>query len=287
MNRTAQLLISAVFCAGSFAQSIPPAIDRLALETAVPFSQIGVTGNLSIPANIISSVTGGALEIRQSVELLGSNRLRVRHLLVPPAAPNPTPAGTQTAVIEDYIVRVENTVRTTDPGTLTFIGTVDQLNAPSPIIGRTGAPVIFSIGYDNSTPRKFGNIALLLPGRGSTWAQSSTGTLTFAGETTGGGTTPPTGNRPPVASAGTAARIATSQSEISLDAGASTDPDNDTLTYAWRVVTGAATILNPNMAQVRVQMAGNAGEYVFEVTVTDSRGASSKATITVFYTGRS
>ena len=295
MRNTARLLTFATFCAGAFAQTTPPAIQTLTLETTLPFSQIGITGDTDIPSNVLASVTGGALEIRQLVELWpavgagapGTNtNLRIRHILVQPGAPNPTPTGTQNAVLEDYIVRIDDTIRTIDPNTVTYVGTIDTLNANSPLAGRTGRPAIYSLSWEG-TPRRVRHTTLLIPGRLTTFAATSSGTLLLAGETPGGTPGPGTGtNQPPVARIAGGPRITTSQTEISLDASGSSDPGNSALTYSWRVVHGAANLINPTSATPRIQFGGNADEYVFEVTVRNAAGATSTATINVFYTGR-
>jgi hypothetical protein len=220
------------------------------------------------------------------VELVSGNRLRIRHILVQRGAPNPTPAGTQNAVIEDYFVRIDSTIRGTDPASVTYIGTIDQLNADSPLALRTGRTVIYSVGWQGTgTARTMNNSALIIPGRMATWAQTTMGMLMLSGEssgTPGGGT----GSQPPVVNIVGGPRIVTSQPEMFLDASGSTDPGNTALTYSWRVVRGAANLINPTSPTPRVQFGGNADEYVFEVTVTNAAGTETKQTITVFYTGR-
>jgi hypothetical protein len=78
--------------------------------------------------------------------------------------------------------------------------------------------------------------------------------------------------------------ISTAQREVELDGSASLDPDGDTLTYSWRQLPGAAVaaLLNANSVRARAQFP-TIGEYVFELTVTDSKGASATARITVLY----
>lgn len=89
---------------------------------------------------------------------------------------------------------------------------------------------------------------------------------------------PPKGN-PPIADAGK--NFETLVRQIRLDGTGSKDPDGGPLTYSWRLVQGAAAILDPTSPTPRVQLAGPSGDYVFELTVTNQAGLSSKATVTV------
>lgn len=281
MRKFARLLTVAAFCVGAFAQqTTPPAIQTFMQETVLPFTNIGITGEPNVPANVLQALAAGALQVRQQVELLSGDRLRIRHILVQPGAPIPTPAGAQVAMVEDYVVRINDTVRGANPASATWVGVVDRFNTDSPFVGRTGVPVVYSIGWEG-TPRRFGNAALLVPGRMATWAMTSTGTLVLDGDPTPG-TPPPTGNRPPNVVIVGAPRFVTVQPGLILDASGSTDPDGGALRFSWRVVRGSATLLDPGSATPRVQFS-NSNEYIFEVTVTDSAGAQSTGTVEVFY----
>ncbi len=98
-----------------------------------------------------------------------------------------------------------------------------------------------------------------------------------AGTPDGGGS----GNRPPVANAGP--DIETSQQLIFLDGSASFDPDGDPITYSWRSLTPylPSEIYAGASARPEVRLSGGNGTYVFELTVTDSHGASSRDTVQV------
>lgn len=281
---TSVAALALLFSAGAFAQTTPPAITAFSQEATVPYANIDAAGTVQIPENIIASIAGGALEIRQAIALQTDGRLRVRHLLVAKDAPNPTPAGTENAVIEDYLVTVSETLRSSDPASVTYIGTIASENAVSPFGRQRGLPFIFSFGYDSSTPVKFSSLTLVVPGRLTTFVASSTGTLTFA--STGPGTDPGTGeNKPPVVTLA-ATNISAVTSEVLLDASASTDPEKEALTFSWKVVQGSANIRNADTAKPTVQLSSNFGSYVFEVTVKDAKGASATAQVTVTYVGR-
>jgi hypothetical protein len=73
--------------------------------------------------------------------------------------------------------------------------------------------------------------------------------------------------------------------DFQLDASASFSPSGNTpLTYSWSASnTNPVAILNPTSAITNVQLNGPSGTYLFMLTVTDSKGNSSTATITVLF----
>ncbi|CAG0930874.1 Chitinase A [Planctomycetaceae bacterium] len=69
---------------------------------------------------------------------------------------------------------------------------------------------------------------------------------------------------------------------VTLNASASTDPNGDTLTFAWVQVGGAAVTLNsPNTATPSFTSPGVPDVLVFQVTVSDPGGLTDTATVTV------
>ncbi len=108
--------------------------------------------------------------------------------------------------------------------------------------------------------------------------QSSQATATVTVEV--GDVTP--SNRPPVADAGP--NQTTMGHYIQLDGSKSYDPDGDTITYSWRVAGAKpADIYGATTATPTVMFLQGYGDYVFELTVTDAKGARSTATTTVNY----
>jgi len=97
----------------------------------------------------------------------------------------------------------------------------------------------------------------------------------------GGGN--PINNRPPVANAGLDKTIILPVNVITLDATASTDPDNNLSTYKWEKITGPSsfTIDNPSAIQTEVTNLME-GVYEFELTVIDTKGAYAKDRCLVF-----
>jgi hypothetical protein len=96
---------------------------------------------------------------------------------------------------------------------------------------------------------------------------------------------PPTENRPPTIIINVPDSFETLDREHILDASGSFDPDGDSLTFMWRQ-TGSnnqnnASIITATSPTTRVQLQGIFGDYIFELTVTDSKGASSTKTIRI------
>lgn len=103
------------------------------------------------------------------------------------------------------------------------------------------------------------------------------------------GTTPGGGsggaNRPPVANAGPDRTV--NQHFITLDGTGSFDPDSNPVTYRWRSIgSKQATIINAETPTPTVNaFNGGPGEYIFELTVTDSFGAFSVDTVRIILSG--
>lgn len=275
-------VVAALACFAAFAQSTMT-LDKLSYEATLPFTQIGVAGIPEIPANVAQSIQGGALEVRQSVEYVrATSMLHVRHFLVAPGSPNPTPTAGAATPVEDYFVAVSSVQQNASPTSVVIMGNIERLNVSSPF-GRTqNAPFLLSIGYERPTTGqtiRFNNATVVLPGLMTTYIASATGTLNFM--TTPG--TGPGGQNGVVADAG--ADLTTSQPEITLD-GSKSSATSGTLKYSWRVLQGAANLIEPTTAKPRVQFASNFGTYVFELTVTDAAGKSATDTVSVNYSGR-
>jgi hypothetical protein len=91
--------------------------------------------------------------------------------------------------------------------------------------------------------------------------------------------TPPPPVKTPTADAGQ--NFDTIYRLITIDASKSSDPDNLPLTYSWRIINQTAAILSPNSPSTRVQLGEQYGIYIFEVTVTNTKGVSSKSQVQV------
>jgi hypothetical protein len=88
-------------------------------------------------------------------------------------------------------------------------------------------------------------------------------------------------NQPPVANAGSNQNITLPMNTINLDGSASTDADGSIVSYKWvKISGGAGTIASDAVAKTTVSGLV-AGQYTFELTVTDDKGAASKVQIKV------
>jgi hypothetical protein len=92
---------------------------------------------------------------------------------------------------------------------------------------------------------------------------------------------PPPPNEPPVANAGEDQTVLLSQTApVILDGRASADPDGTIEIYEWIAISGpnAPNIITPGQAQTQVTGL-IAGDYEFQLTVTDNRGATDRDTV--------
>jgi hypothetical protein len=91
-------------------------------------------------------------------------------------------------------------------------------------------------------------------------------------------------NQPPVADAGPDQDILLPTNIVNLDGSASSDPDNNIISYQWKKIAGPSSfaIVNTNTAQTQVTNLIE-GNYLFELTVTDTKGLFDKDTVQVRY----
>ncbi|HEX6848182.1 MAG TPA: PKD domain-containing protein [Chitinophagaceae bacterium] len=89
-------------------------------------------------------------------------------------------------------------------------------------------------------------------------------------------------NRPPLSNAGPDQTVNLPTSTVNLDGRASTDPDNNITNYSWSKISGPSSynFANANAAQAQVTNLV-AGEYKFELNVTDAGGLFDKDTMQV------
>ncbi len=89
-------------------------------------------------------------------------------------------------------------------------------------------------------------------------------------------------NRSPVANAGPDQTIILPTTTVTLNAGASTDPDNNIISYEWSKISGPPYYNFTYGSLVLVQVTNLAlGEYLFELKVTDAGGLIDRDTVRV------
>src|SRR5690606_14375646 len=86
----------------------------------------------------------------------------------------------------------------------------------------------------------------------------------------------------PVADAGDNISVTLPMDSVTLDGTASQDPDGSIAQYHWSKVSGpaAGNILEPDAASTSVKGL-NAGTYIFQLKVTDNKGAADSALVKV------
>lgn len=108
-----------------------------------------------------------------------------------------------------------------------------------------------------------------------------------------GGTTPPSGggsggtqNQAPVASAGDDASLELSSESFVLDGSGSSDPDGDNLSYSWSISqrpSGSNISLSNSNTESASFTPDLAGDYVFELRVTDPGNLSDTDSVTITF----
>lgn len=91
------------------------------------------------------------------------------------------------------------------------------------------------------------------------------------------------GNNPPIANAGPDQTV-TQNTSVTLNGSASSDPDGSIVSYAWRQVSGKAVSLSNPTAAIATFTAPRTAkpiDLVFELTVTDNKGATAVDQVTI------
>ena len=90
------------------------------------------------------------------------------------------------------------------------------------------------------------------------------------------------GNGAPIIVFATGNFVYTTTRDLQLDASGSSSPaGNNPLQFYWTVRGGKARIYQPTSSTPHVYLPGDAGNYIFDLTVTDSKGNSTTQTLTV------
>jgi hypothetical protein len=166
---------------------------------------------------------------------------------------------------------------------------------PTNIVAGGTSTLIWAV--ENATSVQISGIGNVSTDGTSTVTPAQTTTYTLTAQGPGGPVTatatvsvgtgvpvPPSANRPPVADAGR--DIITFVPTVQLDGSNSFDPDADDIIFSWTLVSGpgSAGIIDDHTATPTVNLDSNVrGVFVFQLTVTDSHGASSSARVNVAF----
>ena len=266
-------------CSAAVTVTDKPSMPRIVRFTATPNQIVqGAKSTLDWStegATAVSITTLGTVTLNGSRDVMP--QVTTTYVLT---ATNPFGSLTATARVR-VIPSVKITSFTATPAT-----------SPAP-----GTPVILRCLADNATSVD------IQPnnGQGVTAGSSTTQvfpqqTTTYTCKATGNGITdtkqltvnvipkpddPPKG-APPIIVIRGGPVIEAIQRQVTLDASGSSSPGgNLPLTFLWSVRNQAAVILNPTSATPIVQTNQLVGDYYFDLTVTDSRGQQSMATVIV------
>jgi len=290
------LVLVLTYAAPATAQTL----QALNIERTIALNDIltGITPNL--PASVLASLTGGALEIRETLVYNSTaNTLTSTVFAVPTGAPIPTPpaelANLGSALVAVVTMSIDKIYVTTKPFMgIMFVGTDTQSTA-TPYGTYQGAASAISVGFTSATsasgttaatPATVNTVIETVAGAIVLYSPTATvNTLTVSTPVTppgGGGTsTGPTAVITP-------ANQTVTVKQVSLDASQSTDANGLALTFQWSVVGGEqdVSLLHGTSAVATAQLGDNGpNTYVFMVTVTDSAGKSATATTSISYVG--
>jgi hypothetical protein len=277
--------------AAATCSTAPTAITALNIERTLTLTgnNAGVftTMTANIPANLAAAIASGALEAREQINYNPtSNTLTILGFTAQPGSPSPTPPNAIAfgSIVQSYQVNVTNIAFSCQPvPSVLMTGKVYNNFPKTPYGDISGALIAVGFGYTTDNPPKINNVVVLVPGVAGLYSAAASGTLTFSTPSV----TPPGTNAGPTIVFTPGATQTTAQKQLVLDASKSTDPNGLQLSFNWTEVSGPAAAINlGNTATPLITFAGGKGDYVFQVTVTNSKGVSSTATTTITYTGR-
>jgi len=290
-NRLAvlSLVLVLVLLASSVPASAQPplvtgqTVKALSIERVLSLNNILSTITPTASPSVLAAIAAGALEIREIITLNPNSGATTSVIfLVPTGTPFPTPAVVDTldppplgSNVATFIL-VPDKVYVTKRS-VTFAGTI-LTSTDTPFGNYTGSPAILAFGLTSDTPPKITNVVEVISGVVTAWSASGSGAVTLSQPA---GAPNPSGN---ITVALNPANQQTTFPEARISAVA-TDANNPgaTFSYSWKVnAPPSATIVNPNVATIDVQLAAGFNVYSFTVTATNTAtGATGTATATV------
>ncbi|HYL74985.1 MAG TPA: hypothetical protein VEU96_12315 [Bryobacteraceae bacterium] len=283
--------LSLALLLGLLVSSVPAGaqtLTALSLERSLALNNILTTITpQGIPAAALAAIAAGALDVREQVNFNPQlNTLGSTVFVVPTGAPNPTNlsqlpftsfVASTTMAIDRIYIKSNNTVL--------FVGSIIQ-STNTPYGNYLGATSDFSFGYSADKPPKISNVIETVAGTIVLYSASSSGTFTIVQPSSGGGGG---GGGVSIVVNGVSGTTPSFQSAIStivLDASKSTSTNPGALTYSWAQAAGSpsVSITGGNTAVANVTLAAGKGvTYVLKLTVTDSTGASTVATVSILF----
>lgn len=88
-------------------------------------------------------------------------------------------------------------------------------------------------------------------------------------------------NQPPIARAGTDQVVLLPIDSATLDGSASSDPDGSIVTYRWIRLSGTGGTITDSSSALTKLISLRAGDQVFQLTVTDNKGATAQDTVII------
>ena len=293
--------LALVLVLASAASAPAQTLTAFNIERTIALNDILSPITPNLPASVLASLAGGALEIHETLVYNSqANTLTSTLFALPTGAPIPTPpaelANLGTALVADVTMTIDRIYVTEKPFmSVQFVGS-DSQSTVTPYGSYQGAVSTVSVGFTNATAAAGTTAAapatvntVIETVAGAIVIYSPTATINTFTVTTpppsggGGGTT----GVPTVVIAGGVSQTVTTKN-INLDASQSTDPNGLALTYQWSVTGGEqnVSLLHGTSAVASAQLGDNGpNTYVFTVTVTNSAGKSTTVTVTIDYVG--
>ena len=273
----------------------PPAtVLTFSIERVLTLNDVLTTLTPHLPANIVSSITSGAQEIREKLVYNPKlNTLTSTVFLVAPGSPNPTPTGVDLSgqTIASYRMAVDKIYTSCSPyPNVMFVGVLNLSAGGSSDstgvynVSLTGDPAVVSIGYTTDDPPKINNVVELFAGAVVSFSAAGNGTVTF----------PPSPGTPPGSTGPNivlnitipaTGRIQVYTQFFHLDASRTTDSDGLPVTFQWTVTPPVSLTPSSTAAAIDIQFPA-LGDYTVVLTATNSAGKSNTVTIPLQVLGR-
>lgn len=258
-------------------------------EQSITMSDILPAVTLNVPANVLASITGGALDLRAQTNYNPqANALTSTFFTVQNGSPTPTNLSQiSPANVYGSIVISVSQLYVTSRAAM-FVGAISS--ASSTLFGSYQAtPASFSFTYSSATPPVLTNAIFSIAGTLAFVSPTATGNVTITQPPATGGGSTSTGVTIVVSAGGGITTMAAnafqvSQNQLMLNASQSTSSNPGALTYSWVSAPGSenAGIIGANTATPLIQLFA-IGTYQFTLTVTDAKGVTATATVTVQY----